>query len=153
MDKIYPTKPVVAENVTLSPEETLILKKGIVMAAELEIAHPQDIALYALQNSGFAPGRISQIHNVLSIVQDLESAVSSEAGALKAIVEASYKPGDTADKIEAIIVAQPAQELVDTKIYAERLIQSKTGAEFTPIIKPVEPKVIEEIIEKIEIIK
>jgi len=148
MDKIYPTKPIVTENVTLSPEEILVLKKGIVMAAELEIEHPQDIALYALQNSGFAPERISQIHGALFLVQDLESAVAASAGALKATVEAAYKPGDTADKVEAIVLAQPARELVDAKIYAERLVQSKTDKELTPIIAPVE--LVKEIVEPVE---
>ena len=153
MEKIYPVRVQEPTAFELTAEEVIILKKGLVIAREMDIEHAQDRALYALKSAGFSAERHSEIHNRLQVLIDMEPGILDESRALKTQAEGLYKPGDTVAKLAEGIKS----DIVDKEAYALRIIELKTGVvELTPTIKPVivepvapikepveEPKVIE----------
>ena len=150
MEKIYPIKPQEPVAFELTAEEVIILKKGMVIAREMDIEHAQDRALYALKNAEFAPERHSEIHNRLQVLIDMEPGILEESRALKTQAEELYKAGDTVQKLAEGIKS----DIVDKEAYARRIIELKTGVtELTPIIKPVIVEPIEEPVEEPKVIE
>jgi len=139
MDKIYPAKQTVLAPPTLTPEEVLSLKKGLVLAIEKDIVHPQDRALDALAASNLKPEVKAQVHAHLSIVADLEAGVRAEGARLRAEAEKAYEKGTT-DVFG--LVPKVQSELIDPVIWAKRFVEVKEDSDdLTPIF---EEKVIVE---------
>ncbi len=137
MDKIYPDKPQVATHLILTEEETLALKKALVLAIEKKIEHLQDRALDAVRNAKLTPERVFEIKAQLYTVIDLEPVVRTEGAALASKVEADYRDGD-----DALTIAGRMQtSLVDKILYAKRFLDVKLDRPMTPIFEevPAEP--------------
>ena len=143
---IYPTKEETKESFSLTEEEIVTLKKNLVLAIEKKIEHSQDRALDAVKTSEL--GRQEEILSHLYMVIDLEPSVRSKGGDIMAKAVVAYDKGTkTISALASVVSAEDSDGLVDSTIFAKRLIELKTGKELTPIIVP---KVIEPIEEPIE---
>jgi len=135
MEKIYPNTTDIKEPFVLTDEETKAIKKGLVLAIEKDIAHPQDRALYALTATDAEPERQFEIRCNLNAVMSLEPQVIAVGKELREEVEEAFEDKDTAEMLEAKI-AWP--DMVDKSIYTKRFIEAKDGEIITPVFeKPV----------------
>lgn len=147
MEKIYPEAPKVETAFSLTAEETLLLKKGIVLAIQKEIEHPQGRALDAVAFAKLSSEREQAVRNHLSVVEGLEPSVCDEGREIKARLRAAYDKGIT-DAVALIPVV--GSKIVDDVLCAKRFVEAETHVPLTPVfVKEVPPPPIEEPIEPI----
>lgn len=146
MEKIYPEAPMIEESFSLTSEETLLLKRGLVLAIQKEIEHPQDRALDAVTFANLSPEREQTVKDHLQQVMDLEAPVYAEAREIKARLRDAYDKGTT----EVVsLVPLVNSNIVDAVICAKRFVEAETGKSLTPVIEkealpPVEEPVLGE---------